>query len=267
MVGFDLETTGVDRFVDVPVAFALVRVNAGRLVSTSAELVDAGRRVPAGATAVHGITTAQVRATGIPLATAVAYLAAELISASARGVPVVGMKLDYDLTMLDVLHRRLFGSSLWERGFRGPVLDVLVLDRHLDRFRRGKRTLVDLCAEYRVALERAHDATADARAAAEVVAAMCQRFPELGQWTLHELHALQGCWHREWATSFAAWRNSKGLSPPDDVDAAWPIAVPAVRRRRWHRRLVERIVAGFTRAGVGSRRTGTCRQPSASLGR
>ena len=63
------------------------------------------------------------------------------MSASARGVPVVGMKLDYDLTILDTQLRRFGGVGLMERGWSGPVLDAVVLDRHFDRFRKGSRTL------------------------------------------------------------------------------------------------------------------------------
>ena len=67
VLGFDFETTGVDRFHDVPVSFALVTLVGGVLVSTSSGLVDPGREIPAGATEVHGITTEQCRAEGMAL--------------------------------------------------------------------------------------------------------------------------------------------------------------------------------------------------------
>ena len=51
MLGFDFETTGVDRFNDVPVSYALVTVVAGAVVSTSSGLIDPGREIPAGASA------------------------------------------------------------------------------------------------------------------------------------------------------------------------------------------------------------------------
>ena len=250
MLAFDLETTGVDCFADVPVAFALVRVRAGLLVGTTAAYVDAGLEIPAAATAVHGITTAHVRAAGVPLATAVVFLAGELVAASSSGVPIVGMNLDYDLTMLDVLHRRIAGTGLLERGFRGPVLDALVLDRHLDKFRRGRRTLADLCAHYGVTLARAHDAAADARAAADVVSAMCRSYPELSVLSLEDLHALQGDWHREWTTSFTEWRRRMGMSPPDDMGGAWPIARSRSRPRTLLPTLRRRMAA-WLRARVG----------------
>lgn len=224
LLAFDLETTGVDRFSDVPVSYALLAVRAGAVVDRDASLVDPGRDIPLGASAVHGITTERARREGIPLGIAVRHIADVLLDASLHGVPVVGMKLDYDLTMVDSCYRRETGRGLGDDGFRGPVLDALVIDRHVDRYRRGKRTLVDLCAEYKVTIERAHDASADAKAAADVLLALCERYPELCGLSPAELYASQQGWHREWTQSFAAWRCRKGLAPIADEEAEWPVA-------------------------------------------
>jgi DNA polymerase III subunit epsilon len=227
LLAFDVETTGTDRFSDVPVSFALIEVSGDEVVSHQGSLVDPGRPIPAGATAIHGITSERARSEGVPLDEALAVMAEAVIGASRRGVPVVGMKLDFDLTMLDAHHRRRTGNGLEEDGFRGPVLDALVLDRHLDRFRKGKRTLVDLCAEYAVVIGRAHDAAADAQAALEVVRALCRRYPALCHSRPEELHRAQIGWHGEWARSFSAWRVRQGLDPLDEGDAQWPIAIPS----------------------------------------
>src|SRR5580693_3392847 len=100
VLGFDFETTGVDRFNDVPVSYALVTVVAGDVVATEAGLIDPGREIPAGATEVHGISTERARDEGMPMRQAIDLVASAVISASRRGVPVAGMKLDYDLTIL-----------------------------------------------------------------------------------------------------------------------------------------------------------------------
>ena len=63
----------------------------------------------------------------MPLKDAMEMIAAVVVSASERGVPLVGMKLDYDLTILDTQSRRLCGRGLPERGWCGPVLDAVVL--------------------------------------------------------------------------------------------------------------------------------------------
>jgi DNA polymerase III subunit epsilon len=224
LLGFDLETTGVDRFSDVPVSFALVTMVGGVVVHREAGLVDPGRDIPESATAIHGITTDRARAEGHPLAEAVATLADALVVATERGVPVVGMKLDYDLTILDVQCRQLDGRGLVERGFGAPVLDALVLDRHFDRYRKGRRTLGDLCAHYEVVIDNAHDAAADAEATMGVLLAMCRRYPELGTQTPADLYRSQAEWHCKWATSYDKWRQKKGLDPLDPREFDWPIA-------------------------------------------
>lgn len=223
-MAFDLETTGVDRYKDVPVSFALVTVTAGMVSVTDASIVDPGREIPEGAARVHGITTGRARREGIPLAEAIQRVTEALVAASAKGVPVVGMKLDYDLTMVDACAQRSLGRGLLDAGFCGPVLDALVIDRHLDRFRKGKRTLVDLCTHYGVEIARAHDAEADAVAALRVLIEMTRKFDELADASAGELHESQKTWHREWAESFSKWRVSQGMAALGADDAQWPIA-------------------------------------------
>jgi DNA polymerase-3 subunit epsilon len=228
VLGFDFETTGVDRFNDVPVSYALVTLVAGERVSTSAGLIDPGRAIPSGATEVHGISTERARSEGMALPDAIEMIAAVVVSASVRGVPLVGMKLDYDLTILDTQSRTLCGRGLPERGWCGPVLDAVVLDRHEDRFRRGSRTLSALCAHYGVCIENAHDAVADAVASVEVLFALAARFALLGETEPIDLHRAQIEWHREWAESYDDWRVGQGMSPMDRRDFIWPVASAVV---------------------------------------
>jgi DNA polymerase-3 subunit epsilon len=227
-LGFDLETTGIDRFSDVPVSYALVRVEGAQVVQRDTWLVDPGREIPDGATAIHGITTARARGEGIPLNWAVDVVADALVDACSRGIPVVGMNLDYDLTIMDVQCRRLDGRGLTERGWDGPVLDALVIDRRFDRYRKGHRTLGDLCQHYDVRMDRAHEAMADAEAAVGAVLAMCEAFPELQQRPPRALHEDQIEWHREWAESYDRWRSEQDLEPLDPREYDWPIANEAI---------------------------------------
>jgi DNA polymerase-3 subunit epsilon len=230
VLGFDFETTGIDRFNDVPVSFALVTVMAGHIVSTSAGLVDPGRDIPAGAVGVHGISTERARTEGMPLQEAIETIADAVISASRRGVPLVGMKLDFDLTILDQQSICLGGQSLVERGWTGPVLDAMVLDRHHDRFRKGRRTLGALCAYYGVDIQNAHDAAADAVAAARVLFALAARFEELAEADPYAIHEAQIGWHREWAEGYDEWRTGQGMTPIDPRDFIWPVAPASLSR-------------------------------------
>ncbi|MCU1491497.1 MAG: polymerase subunit epsilon [Acidimicrobiaceae bacterium] len=223
LLGLDFETTGIDRRMDVPVSYALVPVVAGLPGEPQAALVDPGRSIPADATAIHGITTERARAEGQPLRDAVLEVAEAVLAAGRSGTPLVGMNLCFDLSILDHQLRALTGSGLAERGWRGPVLDVLVLDRHLDRYRKGKRRLEHLCAHYAVSIQRSHEAGADAMAAVGVLLALCERFPNLLEVELEELTEHQASWHREWATDYDAWRARSGLSRLDLDDFDWPL--------------------------------------------
>ena len=228
VLGLDLETTGVDRFADVPVSYALVSVVDGIAVHSWSGLIDPGRPIPPEATAVHGITTERARAEGMPLGTAIELMTDAVASASRRAVPLVGMKLDYDLTMLDVLGDTFLGRGLVAQGWCGPVLDAGVLDRHFDRDREGRRTLGDLCTHYGVDLEGAHEAWSDAVASVRVLFALTERYSSLRSGDVTELHESQIEWHRQWTENCEASRLARGLSPADPRDYLWPVAPAAL---------------------------------------
>jgi DNA polymerase-3 subunit epsilon len=134
------------------------------------------------------------------------------------------MNAPFDLTLLDRELRRHRASSLarWFEATPLLVLDPRVLDKHLDRYRKGRRTLSDLCAQYGVVLDGAHDASADALAALEVVRAVGRRFASrLERLSPAELHTLQAVWHAAQARGLQAWFARNGTE--EAVDPAWPL--------------------------------------------
>ena len=213
VLGLDFETTGIDRFNDVPMSYALVSVVEGVVLRSWSGLIDPGRSIPLAATAVHGISTERARREGMPLRAAISLVSDAVVAASARGVPLAGMKLDYDLTILETKARDLFGAGPIERGWCGPVLDAGVIDRHFDPERTGRRTLTDLCAHYGIEIGNAHDATADATASIEVLFALAVRYDELWDCDLTLLHHEQIDWHRQWTESCDSWRMAEGEDP------------------------------------------------------
>lgn len=224
ILGLDFETTGIDRFNDVPVSYALVSVVGGVVVRSWSGLVDPGREIPQEATAVHGISTERARGEGMPLQAAISLVSDAVVAASARGVPLAGMKLDYDLTILATQAQNLLGSGPIEQGWCGPVLDAGVIDRHFDPDRDGRRTLTDLCAHYGIEIFNAHDAAADAIASIEVLFALAVRHGDLWKCDLRRLHDDQIHWHREWTESCDSWRLAEGKIPVDPRDYVWPVA-------------------------------------------
>ncbi|MEV7280097.1 3'-5' exonuclease [Streptomyces sp. NPDC093111] len=225
LAAFDTETTGVDVEEDRIVSAALVVQDAaGMRPRVTRWLVNPGIPVPAGATAVHGLTDDHLQRNGRWPSPVVEELARAIAEQSAAGRPLVVMNAPFDLTILDRELRRHRASSLgtYLDGVPLCVLDPRVLDKHLDRYRKGRRTLTDLCEQYGVVLDGAHDAAADASAALEVVRSVGRRFASrLERLSPPELHTLQAVWHAAQARGLQAWFARQGT--PEAVDPAWPL--------------------------------------------
>ncbi|MET8475389.1 3'-5' exonuclease [Streptomyces sp. NPDC006422] len=231
LAGFDLETTGIDVDQDRIVTACVVQCGRGHDTTSSLWLADPGIDIPETATAMHGITTEHARTEGQPARQVVTEVVAALADAVLAGVPVVAMNAPFDLTILDREARRHGVTPLVDIvGNRLHVLDPRVIDKQVDRYRRGGRTLADLAAHYRVPLEGAHTADADALAACRVVWRMSEAFPDMRACSLDELHALQVQWAREQAEGLAAYfRRTPGKEhQADGVTGTWPY-VPAAR--------------------------------------
>lgn len=222
-LGFDTETTGVNPAEDRVVTAALVfRDQSGTRERTW--LIDPGVEIPESAAAIHGITTERARAEGRPPAEALEEVAAVITAAQLSGVPVVAFNAGFDLAILDADLARHSRPTLPERLGRPvhPVIDPLVIDRAVDRYRKGKRTLGHLCEEYRVVPggNNLHTAEVDVAATLDVLAALAARHPAVGDMSLAELHDFQVSSHRAWAVNFNQWLASRGK--PADVGEAWP---------------------------------------------
>lgn len=225
-LGFDLETTGTDPLEALPVSYSLVWTLAGRPWLSAEALVDPGVEIPEAASAVHGITAAAIAADpeAAELPEALETIAGALTSSSLSGVPVLGMNVKYDLTLIDALSRRISGYGLSERGWSGPVIDILVIDRALDKYRKGKRTLSALAEVYGVALSQAHTAAADVEASIEIFEAIRKRYPRSFEGVdPMRLHEMQAGWHRDWAESYNRWRVDRGQDPLAPGEYSWPL--------------------------------------------
>ncbi|HEY5837080.1 3'-5' exonuclease [Streptomyces sp.] len=223
LVGFDLETTGTDPRQARIVTAAVTEVKAGEPIRHRAWLADPGVPIPAETTAIHGVSTERAAAQGRPAPEVVAEVADAVRGYWAAGVPVVVYNAPFDLTLLDQESRRYALPPLAAPGARtGPVIDPLVMDRALDKYRRGKRTLEAACAVYGVTLEGAHDAGADALAAVRVARALAAKYAQVGSADLWALHESQRGWYAAWAQDFTSWLRRKGSAEPD-VDPHWPL--------------------------------------------
>ncbi|MEU6822558.1 3'-5' exonuclease [Streptomyces atriruber] len=225
LIGFDLETTGTDPSEARIVTGAVIEVKDGETLGRRTWLADPGVPIPAEAVAVHGITNERAAAEGSPAADVADALADVLTSYWQSGVPVVAYNAVFDLSLLSAELRRHGLRSLRDRlgGIDpGPVIDPYTIDRSVDRYRKGKRNLEAVCKEYGVLLESAHDAAADAQAAARLACAIADRHPKVASLGPAELHRSQIGWYAEWAADFQSFLRKKGKADAV-VDGVWPL--------------------------------------------
>lgn len=217
---FDLETTGVDVVSDRIVTAHVGLLGAdGSPVRADSWLADPGIDIPEGATAVHGITTDRARAEGRPAHEVVAEVVTALRALFDAGIPVVAYNAPFDFSMLK--HEAL-RYDLEPIRAPSPVIDPLVIDKRIDRYRRGKRTLSVVAEHYAVTLEGAHEASADAIAAGRVAQTLATRYADALPATADELHTQQIGWARAQAASLADYFVRIGRLDAD-VDGSWPI--------------------------------------------
>jgi DNA polymerase-3 subunit epsilon len=216
---FDLETTGIDVETSRIVSAHVGVIDAtGASIELTEWLADPGIEIPAQASAVHGITTERARTFGRPAGEVVAEIVEALRAILERGIPVTIYNAPYDLTLLNreaVRHgvAPLIGPT--------PIIDPLVIDKAVDRYRKGKRTLEAAASNYGVDLADAHDAGADAVAAGRVAQALGRKFAsELGS-DIAALHALQVGWCADQAASFEDYMR-RTRDPEFTAARGWP---------------------------------------------
>lgn len=223
----DLESTGVDTANDRIVTAYVGELDAfGNVIGGREWLIRPdGFEIPAGATAVHGITTKYAREHGQDFAEAMSEIAVAL---TGSGVAVSGHNLAYDMSLL--------AHELHRAGYPDPVelieslnlVDTYVIDKQLVPYRRGSgmRKLTAIAELYGVTLsdEDAHGAQADAVASGRVALAMLDG--ELGDLDPADLHTKQRGWYRAQAASFEAHKRQtlKNFT----LDRNWPLHAPAL---------------------------------------
>lgn len=218
LVGFDLETTGVDPSTARIVTAAFVE----SAENSRTWLADPGVEIPEPARAVHGITTEFAQANGAPVADVVAELCIVLADLKADGAVVIGHNIVYDLSVMAAEVKR-HHPHIDLAAILPTIVDTFVLDKRVEQFRRGKRTLTETAKRWKVPLLDAHDAAADALAALDISRALAESSEKIANLTRDEIMAAQGDWKRAQAADLQSWLRRKGNADAV-VDGSWPMA-------------------------------------------
>ena len=217
---FDLETTGLDLTEARIVTACAVELDAGgNVVGANSEwLANPGIEIPTQASDVHGVTTEIAVRDGRPADVVVGEVLATLRDFFARGLAVVAYNAPYDFTILHYEALR--------HGFEplkiGAVIDPLVIDKFKDKYRKGKRRLENAAEFYKVPLDDAHNATADAVAAGRVAQAIARRWADELPTTASELHDAQVEWSAILDADFESYMR-RSVNPDFTASRGWPL--------------------------------------------
>ena len=217
---FDLETTGLDLTDARIVTACAVELDAsGNVVGENLEwLANPGIEIPTQASDVHGVTTEIAIRDGRPAAEVASELIVKLQGFFDRGLPVVAYNAPYDFT---ILHFEALRHGL-EPLKIGSVIDPLVIDKFNDKYRKGKRRLENAAEFYKVQLDDAHNATADAIAAGRVAQAIAVRWANELPATAAALHDAQIGWSESIDADFESYMR-RSVNPEFTATRGWPL--------------------------------------------
>ena len=226
---WDTETNGTSVENDrILTCYAAVMLADGSVERDWSWTIDPGVEVPDGAAAVHGMSTEWIREHGRKdAADAIVEIYNVLNDSVNQGLPIVAFNLRFDLSILhhELIRYDAFGVDwLLENGV---FYDPFVHDRlRGDRYRKGKRRLVDLCGVYGIEFneEEAHAAEYDVRKTGELAIKLLAKEKSLDARGLMPLLAKAKADHD--ASLEEYFKKSGKLTEsgePIRIDRGWPL--------------------------------------------
>lgn len=216
---FDVESGGIRVFEDRVVQFFGATADKnGNLIDTWEIFINPGVEIAQEAVDVHGFSNEFLKENGKKPSEAFAEIRDLFLKH--RHLKIVAFNMNYDLSILDAEMKRHGVSDLlggWLAA-NGLLVDGLVIDRHKDKYRKGKRNLETQAKHYGVEFDssEAHDARYDVLKTAQVTVKILEKF---GTPTTQE----QAQWYRKWAENFQDYLRK--TDPEAVVDSSWPLRV------------------------------------------
>lgn len=220
---FDTETDAKDPTDARIISATVLGLGGDQDRSDRRWLLQTERPIDEGATKIHGISTEYANQYGMERELAIEEITTHLETMFIAGIPIIAFNAAYDWTVLDRECRRVGTPTLTDRLGRvpSPVIDPYVIDKQMS-YRKGSRTLGATCEFYKVRLDQAHDATADALAAARLAYKLAVRYPQIGNADLADLHAWQVAWRAEQQAGLKENHRQNGKLN-GDYDGSWPL--------------------------------------------
>ncbi len=168
IVFFDLETTGTDVQKDRVVQISLIKLYPDNKEETLSFLINPGIPIPAGATAIHGITNEDVKNEPDFI------MRSKEIYAFMEGCDIGGFNIHkFDLPLIR--------NEFYRAGIDYKIDGISIIDSMVIYKKKERR---DLTAAYKFYcnknLENAHNAEADIRATIDVFLAQVEMYNDIG---------------------------------------------------------------------------------------
>lgn len=214
---FDAETGGIDVHEDRIVQWFMATADKdGNLLEKWQFFINPGVPIAEEAIAVHGLTNEWLEENGQDPKKALMEI--RLIFLENIDLIHVAFNMNFDLSILDAEFKRHgvtedFGHYMRDNS---RLVDAIVIDRHEDKWRKGKRTLAAQAEHYGVPFDpdNLHDASVDVELTAKVTVKVLEKF---GTPTTRE----QSVWYAEWAEDFQ--RYLRRTDATATVDGNWPL--------------------------------------------
>jgi DNA polymerase III subunit epsilon len=216
LVGFDTETTNPDPMTARIVSASVVVDTPGEELQVGEWLINPHAPIDLEATAIHGISNEHAERFGVEPEQGVR----EIIDAlAAVDSPVVVVNAAFDFTIL-IQEAKRYGYDALPVIEKLHIIDTLVCDRWLDKYRPGRRSLTATAASYGIAIRGAHTATGDVHCAIRLARAMAAKFPSFATSDLGALRGIQARAFSDWAENFQEFNQMEdpGFTVPTD----WP---------------------------------------------
>lgn len=214
---FDVESGGIDVFNDRVVQFFGATADKdGNLIDTWEIFINPGVDIAQEAVDVHGFSNELLKDIGEYPQEAFGKI--KQLFLEHRDLKIVAFNMNYDLSILDSEMKRHGVSQMFGEWFAesGKLIDGLVIDRHKDKYRKGKRNLETQAKHYGVEFDssEAHDARYDVLKTAQVTAKILERY---GVPTTRE----QATWQEAWRSNFESYLRKS--NPTATVERGWPL--------------------------------------------
>lgn len=223
LIGFDVETTGLDLSKDEIISSGIVVVSGGDKEVTHS-VIKPSIPVPDQAINLHKLSRDTIEKGKDPK-TGIEEMLTKLAFEMNRGGTLVVFNAPFDLTILDRQAIELGLNRLQDRVEAMTVIDPLVIDRAANPTRLGRRNLQTLCRHYRVKFETAHHADGDAISAARLAWKMADTHKVLREASPDHIHWQQAIWAASQASQLA-------LKIKKPVDSDWPIRKSVIENAR-----------------------------------